>query len=186
MEDDKFEDYTQGYVPPNTTYNTQKCVKLFTEWAEARNECFQENQVPRDILSSTNKKEFCRWLCHFAAGVSKTIHHYLMDIQRHIRQITKLPINLLSDTEFLQLRNLLDTLYRKLHQAGVGTFTKRTPVLSPGDEDKRWALKLINPETPQGLLNCVLFLNGKNFCLRGCSEHHDLKLSQLRLVCGTY
>ena len=77
-----------------------------------------------------------------------------MGIQRHIRQITKSPINLLSDAEFLQLRNLLDTLYRKLHQAGVGTSTKRTPVLSPEDEDKLWASKVLNPETPQGLLNC--------------------------------
>ena len=38
MEDDDFEDHTRGYVPPNTTYDTQKCVKLFTEWAEAMNE----------------------------------------------------------------------------------------------------------------------------------------------------
>ena len=36
------------------------------------------------------------------------------------------------------------------------------------------------PETPQGLLNCVFFVNGKNFFLRGGVEHRELKLSQLR------
>ena len=33
---------------------------------------------------------------------------------------------------------------------------------------------------PQGLLNCVFFLNGKNFCLRRGAEHRDLKISQLK------
>lgn len=55
---------------------------------------------------------------------------------------------------------------------------------------------VLNPETPQGLLNCVFFLNGKNFCLRGGAEHRDLKISQLQwevvklrgksVVCYTY
>lgn len=37
---------------------------------------------------------------------------------------------------------------------------------------------MLNCSTPQGLLNAVFFLNGKNFLLRGGSEHRFLKISQ--------
>ena len=33
---------------------------------------------------------------------------------------------------------------------------------------------------PSSLLRAVFYYHGKNFCLRGGSEHRDLKLSQLR------
>ena len=33
---------------------------------------------------------------------------------------------------------------------------------------------------PQGLLNCVFFLIGKNFCLCDGQEHCELKLTQLK------
>ena len=107
---------------------------------------------------------------------SKTIQHSLMGIQRHIRLQKQSTINLVSDPEFPPLRNLLDSLYRKLHSAAIGTFVKKTEVLS--DEDEEMASGVLNPDTPQSLLNCIFFLNGKNFCLRGGIEHRELKLSQ--------
>ena len=73
------------------------------------------------------------WLCKFASEARKkdgepyhpkAIHHYIMGIQRHIRQTTKSSVNLLTNPEFLQLQNLLDALYRKLHTAGIGTTIK--------------------------------------------------------------
>ena len=39
---------------------------------------------------------------------------------------------------------------------------------------------MLNPDTPQGLLNCAFFLNRKNLCLRGWQEHCELKLIQLK------
>ena len=34
-------------------------------------------------------------------------------------------------------------------------------------------------ETPQSLLNAVFYYNGRNFCLRGIREHHNLHFSQI-------
>ena len=48
------------------------------------------------------------------------------------------------------------------------------------DEEKLWQTGVLIPDTPQGLLKCAFFLNGRNFCLRGGVEHRDLKLSQLK------
>ena len=188
LDDNDFESYTRGYVPPNTANDTQKCVKLFAEWLSTRNAHFPENPVPENILRCHDKTEVCKWLCRFAAEVRKkdgeqyppkTLHHYILGIQRHMRQTQKSSVNLLEDPEFLQLQNLLDALYRKLHAAGIGTTSKKTPVLTIDDENQLWASKVLDPDTPEGLLKAVFFLNGKNFCLRGGDEHRNLKLSQL-------
>ena len=89
----------------------------------------------------------------------------------------KVELNLMSDPEFLPLRKL-DSLYRKLHSAGIGSSVRKTEVLNDEDEEKVWASGVLNPDTLQGLLKCAFFLNGKNFCLRGGIEHRELKLSQ--------
>ena len=35
-------------------------------------------------------------------------------------------------------------------------------------------------DNPTGYLNAVFFYNGKNFCLRGGAEHHNLRISQFK------
>ena len=187
IKDEDFEEYTRGYVPQNTTEDTQKCIRLFQEWRCQRNLHFPEDEIPEDILQTKDKRRLCHWLCKFSTEVRKkdgspfppkSIHHYLLGIQRHIRVQTREDLNFFSEKEFLELRNLLDALFRKLHASGVGTTVKKTPVLSQSDEEKLWSTGVLDPSTPQGLLNCVFFLNGKNFCLRGGVEHRELKLSQ--------
>ena len=119
--------------------DTQKCVQLFTEWMSERNSRFPDSVVPEDILTTKDKGLLCKWLCKFYIEVRKkdgspypprSIHHYLLGIQRHIRTETKQELNVINDKEFLELRNLLDALFRKLHSAGVGTTVKQTPRFS--------------------------------------------------------
>ena len=89
-------------------------------------------------------------------------------------------LNIFKDGDFLPLEKLLDVLYRKLHSQGIGCSSKQTKVMMNEDEEKLWNTGVLNPGTPQGLLNCDFFVNGKNFCLRGDAEHRDLKISQLQ------
>ena len=108
----------------------------------------------------------------------RTLQHYLLEIQRHICLQKQSNINLMNNPEFLPLRKLVDSLYRKLHSAGIGASVKKTIALSDDNEEKLWTNGVLNPDTPQGLVNCIFFLNGKNLCLRGGIEHCELKLSQ--------
>ena len=141
LDDDDFKEHTRGFVLATTAADTQKCIKLFEDCIETR------------------KKDGRHY-------PPKTNQHYLMGIQRHIRLQNQSNINLMSDPEFLPLRNLLDCLYQKLYSVGIGTSVRKTEVLDDEDDEKFWASGVLNPDTPQGLLNCVFFLNGKNFCLR--------------------
>ena len=81
--------------------------------------------------------------------------------------------------------NLLDALYWMLRAAGICITIKKTLVLTSEDENQLQAIEGLDPETPQGLLRTVFFPNGKNFCLRGRSEHWDLNLSQFHQEVST-
>ena len=91
----------------------------------------------------------------------------------------EMQFNLFSDQEFKLLKNLCDSVFKKLHSKGIGASLKTTAVLSSDDEKKLWDTNVLNLETPIGLLRTVFFFyNGKNFCLQGGTEQCNLKLSQ--------
>ena len=50
VEDDDFEELKKGFIPPNTSMDTQKCVRLFEEWAKQRSDLFPNEPVPSKIL----------------------------------------------------------------------------------------------------------------------------------------
>ena len=165
--DDDFQALKQGFVPTNTVTDTKKCLKLFKEWADERNKRFSsDQQVPEDILLTDNSTLLCHWLCKFSMEMRKkdgspypprTINHNLMGLQRYIRAEKKNNLNLLTDSTFLPLKNLLDALYRRLHSVGVGCSVQRTQAVTEDDEDALWRSGILDPDTPQGLLNCVFF-----------------------------
>ena len=104
-----------------------------------RNSCFPSKQVPHNILLSGDTIQLCKWLSKLSIEVRKkdgehyppkTIQHYLLGIQRYIRFQNKSMINFMYDNDFVPLRTLLDSLYRKLHCS-----VKKTQVLTDSEEE---------------------------------------------------
>ena len=190
FDDDDFQERKKGFVPENTDMDTKKCIRLFEEWARQRSDRYPNEPVPANILEGKDRASLCNWLCKFSAEIRKvddtnfppkSIQHYLVGVQRFVRTKDDCEkLNIFTDGDFLPLRKLLDALYRKLHSQGIGCSSKQTEVMMDEDEEKLWNTGVLDPGTPQGLLNCVFILNGKNFCLRGGAEHRDLKISQLQ------
>ena len=63
---------------------------------------------------------------------------------------------------------------------GVGACVKHADVLSREEEQLLWGSSVMGVDGPRALANAVFFVNGKNLCLRGGHEHHQLKLSQFQ------
>ena len=165
FEDDDFEDMCHGFVPKNTVADKKKCVRLLQSWGQTRNLHFQGDKVTVDFLLMDDHTLLAKWLCCFSTEACKiagelyphkTLQHFLMGIQRHIRKQKENQIILMTDKEFIVLRYLLDSLYCRLHAQGVGCNVKPTEVLTQEDEEKLLDSGVLNQKTPQGLLNCVL------------------------------
>ena len=153
LEDDDFEDMCHGFVPKNTTADTKKCVRLFQSWGQARNLRFPSNKVPVDILLMGDHALLMKWLCRFSMKACKlegesyppkTQQHYLMRVQRHSQKQKENQINLMTDKEFIVLRNLLDSLYYRLHAQDIGCNAKPTEALTQEDEGKLWDSGVLN------------------------------------------
>ena len=87
--------FKEGECPLNTEKNTEWAVRNFEAWQTARNKKFEE-QCSSNILSSTDMKELCDWLCKYIAEIRKTdgtehtprsLYFLLSGLQRHIRQL---------------------------------------------------------------------------------------------------
>ncbi len=74
----------------------------------------------------------------------------------------------------------MDNSFKQLHAEGIGCNSKYTEILNKDEENKLWESGVLGTSTTHALLRAVFFLNGKNFCLRGRSEHRNLRLSQLK------
>jgi len=161
----------------------------YIKWCVTRNKRYSDNVCPEEILITDNKKILCEWLCKFITEVRKgngedytprSLYLMLAGLQRHIRRVKPSEeINLFHDVVFRSLRNISDSVFKKLHSKGIGTETKDTPVVSSDQKEILWTKKILDLDTPIGLLRAVFFFNGKNFCLRGGQEQRNLKISQL-------
>ena len=89
----------------------------------------------------------------------RTVTHrrlLLCRLQRYVKTMHHIQVNYMRDPEFLCLRHTLDVYYRKLHLNSIGCTTKKTELLTRENEEKLWQTGVLNPDTPQGLLNCFL------------------------------
>ena len=81
-----------------------------------------------------------------------------------------------SNAVFAEFTTTIDNLFKNLRSSGIGA-TKHTESISPEEEELLWTSKVLNVDTPLGLLRAVFFYNGKCFCLRGGQEQRELKIS---------
>ena len=58
-----------GFVPANTSADTDTCVRLFISWAVARNGKFPSQKVPEGVLLTDDHPLLAKWLCRFATEV---------------------------------------------------------------------------------------------------------------------
>lgn len=184
---DKLSNFKEGSCPRNTIKNTQWAIRNFEEWRVARNARFPNDRCPDDGLCSESQPNLCEWLCKFISETRKangeeytprSLYFILSGLQRHLHQVRPSEdLNIFQNAFFKPLKNVCDSLFKKLHSKGIGTETKATTVISASEEDKLWESGVINMDTPQGLLR-GFFYNGKHFCLRGGQEQRNLRLSQ--------
>ena len=186
---EELENFMEGECPKNTTKNNEWAMRNFKAWRDARNERYPEDLCP-DVGLFHDKKIACKWLCRYVSETRKSdgteytprsLYLILAGLQRHLRKMyPDKEFNFFSDQAFVPLKNTCDSLFKRLHSKGIGAETKAVPVLTAESEATLWSTKVMNMDTPKGLLRAVFFYNGKNFCLRGGAEQRGLKISQLR------
>ena len=119
------------------------------------------------LAEPEDRGQICEWFCKFLSETRKSngeeytprsLYLILAGIQRHLRKLRPLdPINIFEDVQFKPLKNVCDSIFKRLHHKGIGAETKATAVLSKSDEDTLWDKGVLDLNTPKGLLRAVFF-----------------------------
>ena len=87
-------------------------------------------------------------------------------------------ISILDDKTFQGLRSVLDSKMKELSSRGLGLDKKRAEVISAEQEDIMWCKEILGRDTPQKLLDTLLFQLGLHFALRAGQEHRNLRIGE--------
>ena len=172
VDDEALNKATKSYCPKQIINGP---LKIFLNGLKpGRKKTDVQKNSYEEILFTDKASELSYWLSAFVKETRKidrseytpkTLYMLIAGLQREIRlhKQSGQAFNLFSDPQFESLRNVCDHEFRRLHQKGVGTSINHTEALTEDDERKLWDRRVLNVDTPTGLLNCVFFYNGKNF-----------------------
>jgi hypothetical protein len=84
-------------------------------------------------------------------------------------------------TQFEYFRSAFDSVLKELLQQGVGTTKKQGGIKSDDLEDRMWEEGVLRDDSPQKLLDTLVYCFGLNLALRSGKEHRSLRqgMSQL-------
>ena len=182
---------SKTFIPKNTENSTKWAMDNFMSWMSNRNKSSEE-KCPETLLEDMEPATLNKWLSTFVAETRKvngerypptTLHLLLSGLQRHMKAVDKQKapnIFAKNDATFQTLHNTMDSVYRKLRSDGVGAQKRSAEPFTKEEENKLWESGVLGVHDPTSLLRAVFYSNGKNFCLRGGSEHRNLRLSQLK------
>ena len=194
----ELDDLCKPFLPKQTKNNNSWAQGVFKTWTAARNASPTvpvTDAVPVDILEVRYPVNVIdRTLAAFVFEARRadgnpypgsTVKNILSALFRVMKQQQGASnvVNFVDRAErkkhFPLLHNSLDRVLRQLRHDGIGVERKRAALITPDIESKLWESGVIGCYSPQALLHAVFFYNGKNFCLRGISEHQNLRFSQI-------
>ena len=139
-----------------------------------------------------------RWISRFITEVwrqdgncypPKTIHQLLASLQRYmLKNHPEAPRFLdRKDICFRDIHGTCETIYRQLHQDGVGTAVWHAAVITSEEEDKLSASGAISITSPKTIQCTVFYYICKVFCIRGekssgTLDHPYLYVAQVLLI----
>ena len=148
-----------------------------------------DKRVPEGLFeSSTSALTVCEWLCKFVLETRqengspyppKSLYSILCGLYR-ISRSNDVDFNFLdkNNPDFRCLHRTLDSLFRDLHSKGIWAQAKSAQIISFDDEQLLWDKGIFSFDNPQNLQRLVFFYVGLQMSLRGCQEHHELKVEQ--------
>ena len=146
------------------------------------------SEAPPSSLDVINNEELNRWLARFVVEVRTqkgeqynggSLYGLCAGIQRYIREkrveSNRESVDIYKDPKLAHFRCVFDSVLKELHQQGVGVVKKQAGVISDEIEERLWEEKFLGDDSPQQLLDTLVYCLGLNLALRSGREHRSLK-----------
>ena len=90
--------------------------------------------------------------------------------------------SILKDKSFEGCRKLLNGKAIELREKGMGKMKNKSDPLSEKDEEQLWQRKVLGGYNPKSLNYTIFYVISQQFGTRGCQEHHQLRIEDLKFV----
>ena len=162
------------------------------DWRDSRaNSGSGTDTLPQ--LDDVTNEQLSYWLCRFVVeaqnqgGLPYTggaLYGLCAGIQRYVREKRALSkdkeaLDIYKDPSFTLFTRTFDSVLKELHQQGIGTTKRQAQVISGELEESMWTEGVLGNDTPEKLLDTLVFCFGLNFALRSGKEHRNLKPAML-------
>lgn len=186
-----------GAIPKSTRRTTQWAVKVWDTWAAERNSRVSgSNENPVVPLETIDNEQLNIFLSRFVNEARNsngepytggTLYSLCAGIQRFVRQNRastprSAPLDIYKDPGFSFFRGALDSVLKELHRSGIGTVKKQAEVVSCETESRFWEDGILGDDSPQKLLDTLIYVLGLNLALRSGKEHRDLRPSMFEVI----
>ena len=173
----------QSLLEKNKNRNTIKStVRRFEKWKK-------EKCIPVDLpsISALNLNSVLQQ--YFAEIRNEKGEEYepnslrtmLSAMHRYIKG-TGYSYNILTAPEFAIAREVLNGEAIALRESGKGKRKRRADFVTTEDDQAMWNNGVLGSSTPQSLNYTIFFLLSQNFGTRGCQEHHQINIEDLKLT----
>jgi hypothetical protein len=169
-----------------TKKTTQWSKKIWEDWQDHRKAA--GGDVPPG-LDGIDNEAVNYWLPRFVMECRNqngdyytggTLYSLCAGIQRYVREARQScgngePLDIFKDAAFSYFRGVLNSVLKDIHKMGIGTTVKQAEVISDELEERLWNERALGDDTPEKLLDTLVFLFGLHFALRSGIEHRNLR-----------
>ena len=166
----------------NTMKSTVTWIKRFETWQKVRGIANELENIPVNDLDSILQ-------CFFAEILKSDGTEYepeclrvmLSAIDRYLREKGR-EYSILKDKMFDNCRKVLNVKAIELREKGMGKRKNKSDPLTFDEEEQLWKLKVLGSNNPKSLNYTIFYLISQQFGTRGCQEHHQLRVEELKFV----
>ena len=162
--------------------STVTWIKRFETWRKVRGIANELENTPVNDLDSI--------LQSFFAEIRKSdgteyepecLRVMLSAIDRYLREKGR-EYSILIDKMFDNCRKVLNGKAIELREKGMGKRKNKSDPLTSDEEEQLWKLKVLGSNNPKSLNYTIFYLISQQFGTRGCQEHHQLRVEELKFV----
>ena len=175
-----------------TLRKTNWAHKVWTSWCTERNNRIRQSNNPDAMvitgsLQSHSTEQLNYIMTRFILEVKnlqgqdysrETLYDLVVSLQMYLNRVGR-NVRFLEQDEFQSVKHTLDHRMKQLSKEGKINQKSKAEPISYDEEEKMWDMKILGDETPEMLLNTVLYLIGVNFSLRAADEHKSLQVGIL-------